>query len=67
MEPVNIEVTNEDISKLAQDDERFRCLIQLTAATRTIDELTAKVAELTEQIAMQLPDRYGADRENCPD
>ena len=46
LEPVNIEVTNEDISKLAQDDERFRYLMQLTAALRTIDELTAQIAEL---------------------
>lgn len=67
MAPDQIEVTNADISKLAQDDERFRYLMQLNAAMRTIDELTAQVAELTEQIAMQLPDRYGADRENCPD
>lgn len=46
MAPINIEVTNEDISKLVEEDERFRYLMQLTAAMRIIEELTARVAEL---------------------
>ena len=44
--PIQIEVMNEDVAKVAQDDERFRYLMQLTAALRTIDELTAQIAEL---------------------
>jgi sulfur transfer protein SufE len=44
--PIQIEVMNEDIAKVAEGDERFRYLMQLTAAMRTIDELTAQIAEL---------------------
>ena len=46
MSMIQIEVMNEDIAKVAEDDERFRYLMQLTAAMRTIEELTAQIAEL---------------------
>jgi hypothetical protein len=49
MTPNQIEVTNGDISKLAEVDERFRYLMQLTAATRMIEELTARVEELEKE------------------
>jgi len=60
MTPNQIEVTNGDISKLAEVDERFRYLMQLTAAMRTIEELTARVAELTEQRDTQVVEEITA-------
>jgi hypothetical protein len=50
MKSDQIEVTNGDISKLAEVDERFRYLMQLNAAMRIIDERDLQIVELIAEI-----------------